>query len=122
MKYEIVNHEVLTVEEIKGETKLHIVRKHFDREFHTKLKIDKINILADGIDQATITAEVYNYLDEAQTDWTGDIVFEVDGIEEIVSTTNGVASTTFDSQVTGEFTIKTIVPKFRNGEQKVVAE
>jgi hypothetical protein len=87
-----------------------------DQEYHTKLTTDKTSILADGVDTATITATVYNYLDEQQSTWTGDIVFELDGVTQKAATTNGVASITFNTTVNGKYIFKTVVGVIRNGE------
>jgi hypothetical protein len=119
---EVVENQALVVEHVQTTTQKAIVKTYYDQEFHTKLSVDKLTILADGIDKATITAEVYNYLDEVQTVWTGDIVFVLDGIEQIVSTTNGTASITFSTSVAGEYMIRTNIPNFRQGEIKVVAK
>src|SRR5690606_8379646 len=45
------------------------------------LTADKQEIAADGVDEATITATVYNWDDTVATDYAEDIVFEVDGIQ-----------------------------------------
>jgi hypothetical protein len=95
--------------------------KVFVPKFHIKLTTDKSLILADGIDIAMITATLYNYLDEEQTTWSGDIVFDLDGVTQTVATTNGVASITFNTSVTGEYIFKTALDGIRNGEIKVVA-
>jgi hypothetical protein len=121
--YEIIeNSYVLKVEEVQTNTQAVKVSSYYDKLYHTKLTTDKPSILADGVDTATITATVYNYLDEQQATWTGDIIFELDGVTQTVPTTNGVASITFNTSVAGEYTIKTVVGGFRNGEVKVGAK
>ena len=122
MQYEIKNSNVLKVEGFNTNNQNVIIKEFFDKEFHTKLTTNKQTITNDGTDTATITVSVYNYLNEAQTAWTGDVVFVLDGIEQLVPTTNGVTSIVFNTSVTGEYTFTTNIPKYRNGEVKVVAE
>lgn len=120
--FEIVGNEVLKKEEKQTSTQTAIIKKHYDQEFHTKLTTDKTAILADGMDTTTIAATVYNYLNEQQTKWEGEIIFELDGEQQTVSTTNGEASITFNTEVVGEYAIKTVIDNFRNDSVKVVAE
>lgn len=120
MKF-IKNECVYEKKELQTKNQLATVLSYYDQEYHTKLTTDKSNILADGTDTATITAEVYNYLNEPQQ-WAGDIVFELDGVQQIVATTNGQASITFTSSSVGDFLIKTNIPNFRNGEVTIHAE
>ena len=94
---------------------------HYDMEYHVKLIVDKPTISADGEDIATVTAKVYNYLDEPQSDFTGDIIFELDGETQAVQTTNGEASITVQSLEPGKMIIRTTIPNFRNGEIEVEA-
>jgi hypothetical protein len=122
MKYTLIGDLVYAEYEEITNNQAAKIQGYFDKKNHTKLTTDKSSILADGIDTATITATVYNYLDEQQTGWTGDIVFDLDGATQTVSTTNGVASITFNTSVAGEYMIKTVVDGFRNGEVKAVAE
>ncbi|WP_163538328.1 hypothetical protein [Gracilibacillus sp. YIM 98692] len=97
-------------------TKNGTVVKAATPEYYTKVSTNQTSIPADGQTEATITAEIYNYLDEPQTEWEGDIIFEVEGQEQTVSTTNGQAEITFSSEEPGDFTIKTNVPQMCNGE------
>ncbi|MFC2948521.1 hypothetical protein [Virgibacillus sediminis] len=123
MKFEVKSKgEVLSVKEVMTSNQTVKVKTYFDQEFHTKLTTDKETITADGSAGTTITATVYNYLDEPQAEWSGDIIFELDGEQQTILTTNGQAEITFSTSVPREYTIKTNIPNFRNGEIRVVAE
>ena len=110
------------VNQITNSGKEQIVRTYFDQELNTKLTTDKPTIIADETDTATITASIYNYLDEAQTDQTVDVPFILDGVETIITASNGVATIEFNSTVAGEYIIKTNIPNYRNGEVVVIVE
>jgi len=122
MNLVIVENEVLNEFEIETKTNVQITREHYDMVYHIKLETDKEIVSADGTDSATIFAEIYNYLDEPQISWVGDIIFELDGEQQVVPTTNGKAQITFDTSVAGEYIIKTNIPNLRNELIKVVAE
>lgn len=118
---EVINGIVYDTIEVVTEKQTATKTVFFDQEFHIKMTTDKTTILADATDIATITATVYNYLDEPQ-DYTSDVIFEVNGEQQTVTAVNGVAEITFATELTGEYEIKTIIPNFRNGSVKVVAE
>lgn len=69
-------------------------------EFLIKLSSNKTSIQVGGIDEAIITAEIYNYLGEFQQDYNGIVTFMLNSdpsqvIEE--SILNGVTSITISS-------------------------
>lgn len=73
-------------------------------EFKFHLTVDKPTISADGTDTATITATILNYLDEPQTgDNSTDVVFELDGQQQVVRAENGTASITFRAEAPGTY-------------------
>jgi hypothetical protein len=121
MEFKIIDnlvYKVITIETKSGQA---TVEEFYDSKFHIKLSTDKPTITANGTDAATITAKVYNYLDEPQTDWTGEIIFELDGEQQAIQTTNGEVSITVQSEDTGKLVIRTAIPNFRNGEVEVTA-
>lgn len=76
MKYEIMNNgQVMYTED-------DVSWMHYDMEYHIELKHDT----------GTLTASIYNYLNESQ-DFDGiDIVFDIDGEQTIVKSASGQAS------------------------------
>lgn len=108
-------------EEVVTKTQTAIVETFHDNIFNIGLNADKAVIIADGVNTATITATIYNYLEEPQIQ-NIDIIFELDGQEQIVTAVDGVASITFNTEVAGEYTFTANVPNYRSGEVKVVAE
>jgi hypothetical protein len=122
MSYKTVDSVVYTIEEIETSKQTATIEKFYDHEFNTVITGDKYTVSADGNDIVTINAEVHNYLDEPQINWTGDIIFELDGEEQVVPTATGRAEITFSTSVPGEYIIKTTISNLRNGEVKVVAK
>lgn len=102
------------VVEIRETPRGSIVRKLIYK-FTIKLTADKSTINADGIDTATLTAKIYNYLDESQ-DQAITLTVDVGGISNTIDTVNGEASFTFDSLESGEFTITVSYDGYRAGE------
>lgn len=90
--------------------------------YYTKLSTDKNTILSDGIDKAIIVAEVYNYLDEQQLEFTGEVVFELDGEQIIKQAVDGIATIEFSTSLVGEYMIKSNINNYRTSELKVVAQ
>lgn len=118
---EIINGEVLTVEEVKTKNQTAIIKKHFDQVYHIKLTTDKTTILANGVDTATITARIYNYLNEPQ-DFEGiEITFELNGEIIVETTIQGEASIPFISEEPGSFIFTARTPGYRSGEIEVTA-
>ncbi len=91
--------------------------------YYIALETDKAQVAADGTDTAAITAKVYNYLDELQQSFEN-IVFEADGVQDIVPYSNGQAQTTFTTAKSGEFKVvtKNETDIIRNGEVIINAE
>ncbi len=122
MDFEQSGHgQILCVEEVKTKTQVAIVKTYYDQEFHIKLSCDKSTIDSDGVDTVIIHAKVYNYLNEPQDSWVGDITFELNGEEIIIPAENGEATIEFNTEVKGNYTIKTKITNFRNGELEVIA-
>jgi hypothetical protein len=115
ISYKKLNDKVFEVRTITTETQSATEEREI-KKYHTKLTTDKTSILADGIDTATITATVYNYLGELQTTFTDPIIFEYDGQQISVTPVNGVASIDFTSKVAGEYVVRTVNSNIRNGE------
>jgi hypothetical protein len=91
--------------------------------FYTELTIDKPTILADGTDTATITATIYNYLDELQADSIEPIIFELDGAKTSpIVPVEGKASITFNTSVVDVYVVRTAIEGYRNGEVEVKAK
>lgn len=92
-------------------------------EFYTVLTVDKPTITADGMDTATITATLYNYLDQQQAaDNSTVVMFELNGTTQTVTATNGVASITFNSAVPGTFSFSVSVPDSPISQIGVIAQ
>lgn len=62
-----------------------------------------------------VTAEVLTYLDEAATNYNGDVAFEYEGQTITVQAVNGVASIDFTADPGLTCTVKTANEKFENG-------
>ena len=103
---ELENGEVLIVEEIKTDTQTAIVKNHYDRKYHTRLRYENQKVIA----------EVWTYLDEQATDFNENIIFEYEGEQITVQAINGVAEIDFVADQGMEHTVKTVNPMFRNGE------
>lgn len=84
--------------------------------YYITLTADKKAILANGIDKAVITATVFNWDDTPATAFTTGIVFDVNGVQQAIIPTNGVATSEVKSSVAGTFTIKTVNNVMRNSE------
>lgn len=112
MNFNVKNHVAYKVFTEQTEKQTVIVEEAFDQEFHTKL------FHSNGI----VTASVFNYLDELQEDYNNTIVFEIDKQAQEVQAVNGNAEIEFSSTVSGDYTIKTNNPNFRNGEVVIHVE
>ncbi len=98
---------------------------HFDSEHHIKLTTDKTTLLADGVDTATITAKIYDYLDVAQNHAITLIVSikgEDTDITDTVDTVNGEATLEFNTLTLGQFTITVNYEGYRGEEVIINAE
>lgn len=67
-----------------------------------------------------VTASIYNYLDEIQTNYAEPIIFDYEGSQITATPINGVASIDFTSTVVGEHIVRTVNPNMRNGEVKII--
>lgn len=120
---EIVGNKVHNVEEIVTPNQTAIVRTFHDMLYHTEITVDKPSIASDGVNTATITATIKNYLGEVQTASTEPVVFEINGLQsDPIIPVNGAANITYQSTVPGVKTIKTVVPNYRNGEIEVTVQ
>ena len=90
--------------------------------YYITLTADKTTITANGLDQSIITARVYDYLDNPQNVFSQPIVFDVNGQQQNISLTNGIAQITLTSAVAGIFTVKTVNSVMRNGQVEVIAQ
>lgn len=99
--FEIHGNEVLQVQEMQTKTQTAIVKTFYDMLYHTKLEINN-----------KVKASVYNYLNELQTDYVGNVIFDVDGTITEIPVSNGIA----EIDVTAPCTIKTVNEGFRNSE------
>jgi hypothetical protein len=107
MILEVEGVEVLSIEEVQGNEKKHLVKSHYDMVYHTILSY------SNGVVEAT----VYNYLGELQTGYTETIIFESDGvIIGEITPTNGIAELAIEIQTTEQITIRTANDNMRNGE------
>lgn len=93
-----------------------------DMKFHIKVTTDKEKIVADGIDTATIKAEIFDYQNNFINTFNDSIYFELDGNVQEIKASKGIASILFSSAVIGEYEINVSVPSYRGGNIKVVAE
>lgn len=74
------------------------------------LTSDKVDIKADGTDEATITATIYTWDDQVAADYTNPIIFEANGYQtEAQIPTDGVAMLPLTSAEPGTYTVKVIV-------------
>lgn len=85
--------------------------------YYITLSADKPQITANGVDTATITAKVFNYLDVAQNTFA-DIIFSCDGVQQMKPFVNGMATITITSTIAKAIDIKTLntVDIIKNGE------
>jgi hypothetical protein len=141
VQLEDVTNKVIGVSQLKGEVNAPnmIQINEYDRRllityysngvfegYYIIMTSDKLNILADGTDIATITVTIYNYLDQLATNFITNIIFEIDGTQKTVTPVDGKASITFNTSVAGTFVIKTVndevLNKIENYQIEVIAE
>ncbi len=73
-----------------------------------QLSADKTQIAADGVDTASITATVTDYLGNPAPQFGDDIVFEVNGQLQAVTPEGGEAKLTLTSTQSGTLNVKTV--------------
>lgn len=76
--------------------------------YRINLTADKTEIIADGEDTATVTANVTTWDEQAGTVFGHEIIFEVNGQQISAEVVNGQAIFEFASNEIGTFTIKTV--------------
>ena len=113
MTYEINNQEVLTVENIQGKTKTHIVKKGYCRLYNTQINAE--NLLAITFKWLKFDVELGEHIEDTQN--TTPFLVDVTGqaIEIQVGET-----LEFTSEETGTFVIKTVNELVANDSVEVV--
>ena len=76
--------------------------------YRINLTADKAEIIADGEDTATVTANVTTWDEQVGTLFDNDIAFEVNGQQIPATVIGGEATFEFASNETGTYTIKTV--------------
>lgn len=92
--------------------------------YRIELTADKSEVIADGVEEALITATVYNWDGAIAESYAGEITFEVSGIQVGEPVVNGVASIPFSSAEAGTYTIQTVnsdAELLSNGRVEVLA-
>lgn len=105
------NGQVLKVEQVGNA----IVKTHHAMQYEVHLSADKTVIAADGLDVATITATIRDWLGQ----YTGEdrvILFDVNGAEVAEEAVDGVAVIEIDATVAGEIIVRSKVAGYDNGE------
>lgn len=114
MNLEVQGKQVLKVEEITTETQTAIVKSFYCYYYKTILLYDAVT--------KKVRATVYNHLDEIQSDFNEDIIFDYEGNKITITTVQGVATIDFNVTLSGEHTIKTANEMLDNGEVVVHVE
>lgn len=83
------------------------------------IEADKQIIAPNGIDVMTVKLQVSDWKDAPQEDFAEDVIIEVNGVQQTVKVTNGVAEISLSSNEPGEFIMRT-VNLDRNAELRVV--
>jgi hypothetical protein len=118
--FEVIGNEVFRVTEIKTDTQIAVERINIGYVNKIILQSDKKAILPDSVDKAVITARIYNYLDELQSNYSGIVTYSIDGNTVEKRIVNGVAENLeFTSEVTGKFIIKAYIPEFTSDSVEV---
>lgn len=76
--------------------------------YRITLSTDKTEIVADGKDTSTITANIETWDEQTGSSFTDDVVFEVNGQQVPATVTDGQAIFEFASNETGSYTVKTV--------------
>jgi hypothetical protein len=118
--YEVVDEtgQVLAVEQVGD----NLVKSHYDMIYHIELTADKLTILPDGVDTATITATIKDYLGNPY-DYSGDLTVMVAGDQHIFTAASGmVEQILITSDYETDIDVSAFFPKCRAGGIGIVAQ
>ncbi|HZG83824.1 Ig-like domain-containing protein [Paenibacillus sp.] len=114
--------------EVPAETDSRVLGTHYvDGAFigyKIALTTDKPEIVADGVDTATITATVTTWDDQPATDFADPIIFEFNGETQEVAPVGGVAEITLQSEEAESLQVVTTNGGYviQNGSVEVLAD
>ncbi len=107
MEYLIENNIVFTKKEIKTSTQTAIIKSMLNHGHVYNIVLLYSN--------NKVYAEYRNYLNELQTDFAGNIIFDLEGEQITVQAVNGIAEIDFTSTFPGQYIVKTVNENISNG-------